>query len=76
MYLNARASSLAGAAQAIVYKNTTPVLMWELAGITGATHFGVSGIVKLAINDTLKVTVAVGSIQFDSNDSWGAAYIG
>jgi hypothetical protein len=76
VYLNARASSISAAAQAIVYKNSTPVLMWELAGIGGATHFGVSGIVNLVSNDTLKVTVTVGSIQFDGNDSWGAAYIG
>lgn len=50
--------------------------MWEAASNTGATHFGVSGIVNLAINDTLKVVVAVGSLQFDVNDSYGAAYIG
>ena len=50
--------------------------MWESTTNTGAVHFGVSGIVKLAANDTLQVIVAVGKIQFDENDSWGATYIG
>ena len=77
VYLNARVGSAAAAAQVIVYKNTNIVqLMWESTTNTGAVHFGVSGVVKLAVNDTLNATVAVGKINFDGNDSWGATYIG
>jgi hypothetical protein len=75
--MNLRCGSINAQQQAILVKNnTTSSLMWEAAGNTGATHFGVSGILNLAVNDTLKVNVATGSIQFDGNDSWGAAYIG
>lgn len=77
VFLNARVGSVNSQMQAIVYKNsTTSSLMWEAPGIAASTHFGVSGIINLAANDTLRVNVTVGSIQFDANDSWGAAYIG
>ena len=76
VYYNGRVGGTNSAMQVIVYKNAGVALMWETAGNTGATHFGVSGIVKMAVNDTLKVTVTVGSIQFDGNDNFGAAYIG
>ena len=77
VFMNVRCGSINASQQAILYKNNSIVqLMWEAAGNTGATHFGVSGIVNLAANDTLKVVVAVGSINFDANDNWGAAYIG
>ena len=77
VYMNIRCGSINAQQQAILYKNsTTSSLMWEAPGNTGVAHFGVSGILNLAPNDTLRVTVAVGSIQFDANDSWGAAYIG
>ena len=75
--MNLRCGSVNAQQQAILYKNnTTSSLMWEAPGNTGVSHFGVSGILNMAANDTLKVVVAVGSIQFDGNDSWGAAYIG
>ena len=74
VYLNLRTQS-AGTQQAIIVKNTsTNMIMWETNSNTG--HFGVSGIIYLSVNDTLKVNVTVGTVQFDSNDSWGAAYIG
>lgn len=77
VFYNGRVGGTNSAMQVIIYKNTNVVqLMWETAGNTGATHFGVSGIVKLAVNDTLEAKVTVGSIQFDGNDSWGATYIG
>jgi len=77
VYMNLRCGSVNAAQQTILYKNnTTSSLMWEAAGNTGATHFGVSGILNLAVNDTLKAVVTVGSIQFDANDNWGATYIG
>ena len=76
VYLNCRVQ-LGGSQQVIVYKNnTTPMLMWEAANNTGAVHFGVSGVLKLETNDTLRAKVTVGTVQFDSNDSWGATYIG
>jgi hypothetical protein len=77
VYMNVRCGTVNASQQAIVYKNdTTSSLMWEAVGNTGATHFGVSSILNLAANDTLKAVVTVGQIQFDSNDSWGVAYIG
>ena len=76
VYLNCRVQ-VAGSQQVIVYKNNTnPMLMWEAANNTGAVHFGVSSILKLAVGDTLRAKVTVGTVQFDSNDSWGAAFIG
>jgi len=77
VYLNARVGSAAASKQVIVYKNnTTPMLMWETTTNTGAVHFGVSGVIYLATNDNLRATVTVGNVQFDSNNSWGATYIG
>jgi len=79
IYYNGRCGSVNAQQQVIIYKNGstgTVQLMWEAPGNTGVAHFGVSGIVKLAVNDTLEVKIAIGSIQFDGNDSWGAAYIG
>ena len=77
VFMNLRCGSINASQQAIMWKNnTTSSLMWEAAGNTGATHFGVSGILNLAVNDTLKVDVVVGSINFDGNDNYGAAYIG
>jgi hypothetical protein len=74
VYLNCRTNS-ASTAQVIIYKNTTTAqLMWESSINLG--HFGVSGVLYLAANDTLIARVMVGSVQFDANDSWGAAYIG
>ena len=77
VYMNLRCGSVNAQQQAILYKNsTTSSLMWEAPGNTGVAHFGVSGILNLAVNDTLRVNVVVGSIQFDANDNWGVAYIG
>lgn len=75
VYYNGRTNSGA-TQQVIVYKNSiTSSLMWETTG-SNSGHFGVSSILSLAVNDTLRATVAVGTIQFDNNDNWGAAYIG
>lgn len=77
VFMNVRVGSVNAQQQAIIYKNTTTSsLMWESSTNTGATHFGVSGILSLTVNDTLQLKVAVGSVQFDANDSWGVAYIG
>ena len=80
VYLNVRTNTGA-TQQAIVYKNRvagvggTAMMMWEATGSFNG-HFGVSSILNLAANDTLQVVVALGTIQFDSNDNWGVAYIG
>jgi len=76
IFMNLRCGSINASQQAILYKNSTSVLMWEAAGNGGSTHFGVSGVVSLAVGDTLKVVVAVGSINFDANDNWGATFVG
>lgn len=77
VYYNGRVGATNSMMQVIVYKNSNiSSLMWETAGNTGGSHFGVSSILKLAVNDTLEAKVMVGSIQFDANDSWGVAYIG
>ena len=77
VYYNGRVGSLNAMQQVIIRKNTLSTqLMWETPGNTGVAHFGVSGIVKLEVNDTLKAEIPVGAIQFDGNNSWGAAYIG
>ena len=77
VFMNLRTGTANSQMQAILLKNnTTSMLMWEAAGNTGATHFGVSAIISLAANDTLRINVTVGSLQFDGNDSWGATYIG
>jgi hypothetical protein len=77
VYYNGRCGSVNAQQQVIIIKNgSITQFMWEAPGNTGVSHFGVSGIVKLAANDTLQASVVIGSIQFDGNDSWGAAYIG
>lgn len=77
VYYNGRVGATNSMMQVIVYKNSNiSSLMWETAGNTGGSHFGVSSILKLAVNDTLEAKVMVGSIQFDANDNWGVAYIG
>jgi hypothetical protein len=53
------------------------VCFWEITtSATQTTHFGVSSVTKLAAGDTLRAKVVAGGINFDSNDNWGAAYIG
>jgi len=79
VYYNGRCGSVNAMQQVIIYKNGAAgnaQLMWEAPGNTGVAHFGVSGVFKLVAGDTLEAKVAVGSIQFDGNDTWGAAYIG
>jgi hypothetical protein len=72
-------------AQVIVYKNNTTIspspngtaqIMVEWGANTSANHMGGSTITKLAVGDTLKAIVTVGSISFDGNDNFSVAYIG
>lgn len=83
--LNARyAGNSTVISQAVVSKNATGgngaggtlVLMLEFAINSTMNHAGVSTTLQLAVNDTLVLKVAQGTIQFDSNDSWSVAYLG
>jgi hypothetical protein len=75
-------NSSAQSVQVIVYKNNTggatgtPQIMLEWAANTTANHIGGSTISKLAIGDTLKAVVTVGTASFDGNDNFSVAYIG
>jgi hypothetical protein len=50
--------------------------MVEFGVNTTMNHAGASTILKLAIGDTLKAGVAVGTCSFDQNDNFSVAYIG
>jgi hypothetical protein len=68
--------------QIIVYKNFTgggtgtAQIMVEWAANTTMNHAGGSTISKLAVGDTLKAIVSVGTLSFDANDNFSVAYIG
>ena len=55
---------------------TSTQIYLEWGGNSTAFHYGGSAVVKLAANDTLKVTVTSGTVTFDANDCWSVAYIG
>lgn len=77
VFFNGRVGSVNAQMQAIVYKNgNSSQLMWEAPGLAASTHFGVSGIVKLAVNDTLQANIQVGRMVFDTVNNWGVTYIG
>jgi hypothetical protein len=63
--------------QAIVIKNTsTSLCMLEFGVNTTMNHAGVSTAARLVAGDTVKVTVAVGTMSFDANDNWSIAFLG
>lgn len=68
--------------QAIVRKTAisggavTTQIMVEFGANTTMNHAGGSTIVKMAVGDTLKFDVTVGTLSFDGNDNWSVAYIG
>jgi len=76
--LVARVSSNNNAtSQIAVMKNgSTQQAFWEVAANSTVGHMGVSSISKLAVGDTLVAKVLLGTINFDSNDSWSVAFIG
>lgn len=78
VFFQARVGDTNGLSQAAVYKNGNIVQAWWeiITNNQSAQHFGVNTISNLAAGDTLQAKVVTGSIQFDSNDNWGAAYIG
>jgi hypothetical protein len=64
---------------AVVKNNSTAggnVLMIEWASSSTMNHTGGAQIFKLAVNDTLRLKVLAGEINFDGNDNWSVAYIG
>lgn len=69
-----------GISQLSVFKNNSNaagnVLMIEWAPSSTMNHAGGSKIFKLAVNDTLRLIVSAGQINFDGNDNWSVAYIG
>ncbi len=78
-------NSSAQSVQVIVYKNNTTIspspngtaqVMVEWAANTTTNHIGASTISKLAVGDTLKAIVTVGTASFDVNDNFSVAYIG
>jgi hypothetical protein len=78
-------NSSAQSVQVIVYKNNTTTspspngtaqVMVEWAANTNVNHIGASTISKLAVGDTLKAIVTVGTASFDVNDNFSVAYIG
>ena len=76
------ANNNAGINQIIVRKQlsgggaTTAQIMVEWGANTSANHIGGSTISNLAVGDTLWLDVTGGTISFDGNDNFSAAYIG
>ena len=78
-----RANSNTGTMAQVIIRKTAAIggavttqIMIEYASNTTMNHTGGSTIVKMAVGDTLKFDVTVGTISFDGNDSWSVAYIG
>lgn len=69
-----------GISQLAVVKNNSNaagnVLMIEWAASSTMNHAGGAMIFQLAVNDTLRLKVLAGEINFDGNDNWSVAYIG
>ena len=61
---------------AIADSSVTTQIMVEFAANTTMNHAGGSTITKMAVGDTLKFDVTVGTISFDGNDNWSVAFIG
>jgi hypothetical protein len=78
VHLVARTSGNNNATSQIgVMKNgTTQQAFWEVAANSTVGHMGVSTISKLAAGDTLVAKVLLGTVNFDSNDSWSVAFLG
>jgi hypothetical protein len=66
--------------QAIVYKSGSggdeAQIMIEFGVNTTMNHTGGSTISRLAVGDTLRAIIAVGTCSFDQNDNFSVAYIG
>jgi hypothetical protein len=75
-------SNSGAASQAVVVKNNTAgsngvvQIMIEWGANTSMNHTGGSTISKLAVGDTLKAMVFMGTASFDGNDNFSVAYIG
>jgi hypothetical protein len=78
-----RAYTNSGVSAQVICRKTTAIgsvvttaVMIEWAANTTMNHTGGSTVIKLAVGDTLKLDVTVGSISFDINDNWSVAFIG
>lgn len=70
-------NSSPGITQIIVYKNNTiALIMIEFGSNTTMNHAGGSTIAYLAAGDNIKLAATQGTISFDGNDNFSAAYIG
>jgi hypothetical protein len=80
--LIARVGSNNGLNQMAVLKNgsgtgANVIAFWETDTNVGtASHFGVTGVTKLAVGDWLSANIISGNVNFDQNDSWTITYIG
>jgi len=73
----ARANSNSGpSAGMAVQKSGSNIAYVEWAANTTANHIGAGTIIKLAVNDVLKLVVTSGTVNFDGNNSWSVAFIG
>lgn len=69
-------------AQVIIRKTTaigsvtTSIVMLEWASNTTVNHMGGGTVIKLAVGDTLRFDVTVGTVSFDGNDNWSVAFLG
>lgn len=85
VFFNAKiSSSTSETSQVSVFKNgSTSVCFWEVVS-TGTdvytsiklSHMAVSAHTMMVQGDTLQANVVTGSIDFDTNGSWGVALIG
>jgi hypothetical protein len=72
----ASSNSLGTIIQSAILKNGAVIIMVEYNTSTSMNHAGGSTVVKLAVGDTLKFQVLVGTISFDGNDNWSVAFLG
>lgn len=74
------ASNTTSISQIVAVKNlagTSSVqTMVEFGANSTMNHAGAGTVSKLAVGDTLNLRVLVGTVQFDSNDSWSVAFLG
>jgi hypothetical protein len=61
---------------AVMKNGSTQQAFWEVSANSTVGHMGVSSVSKLAVGDTLAAKVLLGTINFDSNDSWSLAFLG
>ena len=76
-----RVGSTSGLNQASIQKNLSNaganiIAFWEVTGSTTTGHMTMSGMIKLAVGDTVRLQALAGNIKFDSNDSYSVTFLG